>query len=80
MQLTLELQPGLTQQYRSLRECLCAVVYQHRAGTGTSGAAVGGVRHPKRRAGGRLPSITPPTVGACDGASPAGKPRAGGAA
>ena len=40
MQLTLELQPGLTQQYRSLRECLCAVVYQHRAGIGGVAAAL----------------------------------------
>ena len=40
MQLTLELQPGLTQQYRSLRECLCAVVYQHRAGIGGVASAL----------------------------------------
>lgn len=34
MQLTLELQPGLTQQYRTLRECVAAAVYQHRTGIG----------------------------------------------
>lgn len=40
MQLTLELQPGLTQQYRTLRECLCAVVYQFRGGIGGVAAAI----------------------------------------
>lgn len=40
MQLTLELQPGLTQQYRTLRECVAASVYQHRAGIGGVAAAI----------------------------------------
>ena len=40
MQLTLELQPGLTQQYRTLRECVAAAVYQHRAGVGGVAAAI----------------------------------------
>lgn len=34
MQLTLELKPGLTQQYRSLREVVAAAVYQYRGGIG----------------------------------------------
>lgn len=34
MQLTLELQPGLTEQYRSLREVIASTVYQHRSGIG----------------------------------------------
>lgn len=34
MQLTLELQSGLTQQYRTLRECIAAVVYQFKGGIG----------------------------------------------
>ncbi len=37
MQLTLQLKPGLTQQYRTLRECTAACVYQYRGGI--SGAA-----------------------------------------
>ena len=32
MQLTMQLKPGLTQQYRSLREVITAVVYQYRGG------------------------------------------------
>ncbi len=40
MQLTLELQPGLTQQYRTLRECVAAAVYQHRGGIGGVAAAI----------------------------------------
>lgn len=34
MQLTLELQVGLTQQYRTLRECVSAAVYQSRGSIG----------------------------------------------
>jgi hypothetical protein len=33
MQLTLQLQPGLTQQHKTLRECIAAVVYQQGIGT-----------------------------------------------
>lgn len=39
MQLTLELQAGLTQQYRSLRECVSAVVYGSASGAGPSNVA-----------------------------------------
>lgn len=40
MQLTLQLQPGLTQQHKTLRECVAAAVYQHRAGIGGVAAAI----------------------------------------
>jgi hypothetical protein len=40
MQLTLELQVGLTQQHKTLRECVAAVVYQHPHGIGGVAAAV----------------------------------------
>ena len=34
MQLTLDFRPGLTQQHRTLRECVAATVYQHNQGIG----------------------------------------------
>lgn len=40
MQLTLELKPGLTQQYRTLREVLTAAVYQYRGGIGGVAQAI----------------------------------------
>lgn len=40
MQLTFDLQPGITQQYRTLREVVAAVVYQYRGGIGGVAAVI----------------------------------------